>query len=100
MKHWHYSDVSTSTHGLMVCSACGKRITDGAYRYRETATAYVVHHRACSATDVAWRHLDNAKVVVIHRAQLRLIAYEEFRARWETSALDDEIEELRRQLTG
>lgn len=58
-KHWDYSDDAT-THscGLMKCCSCGKDITEGPFRWRETDAAYVTQHRTCSEGDPKWAALD------------------------------------------
>lgn len=56
--HWDYADTAGQRVGLMVCTACGRSIDSGQYRYRETEDAYLPQHRACSAQDPHWGLLD------------------------------------------
>lgn len=60
-KHWDYADAATSTTGLMVCTACRKKITEGQYRYRETEAEYLTQHRACCTADPMWAKMDKAE---------------------------------------
>lgn len=57
-KHWTYSDASICTAGVMVCNACRKPITEGAFRYiKDDSRGYVTQHKACSPDDPEWKQI-------------------------------------------
>jgi hypothetical protein len=95
MKKWNYTVAGRSSYGLMKCAGCGKQITDGQFRYRETDDAFVTQHRACSESDANWARMDEALARNTADARLKMAAFVEFRDRWQTDALDDAIDELR-----
>lgn len=58
-KRWTYSDASICTAGVMVCTACRKPITEGAFRYfKDDAKGYVTQHKACSLDDLEWKQIE------------------------------------------
>lgn len=90
---WQYLDDATGgQHGEMICTACRRPITEGAYRVRETAVAYVPQHRTCSADDPHWAALDRKPAKHLADRRGRLAAYLAFRDRGSESVLDKEIE--------
>ncbi|GGO89160.1 hypothetical protein GCM10011348_46260 [Marinobacterium nitratireducens] len=95
-KKWDYyiDDARTHSYGLMICSACGNKITKGEFRVRETEDAYITQHRSCSHTDGQWARRDAQRENRIRRAKDQLAAAIEFRDRWGTEALNDEIDDL------
>ncbi|MEB0133439.1 MULTISPECIES: hypothetical protein [unclassified Pseudomonas] len=60
-RNYDYADASYQLVGTMQCCACGKKITEGPYRYHETADAYVPCHRACCPDDKRWKELDDSE---------------------------------------
>ncbi|TLG91350.1 hypothetical protein FEM54_13505 [Pseudomonas edaphica] len=59
-RHYRYASAPNQQVGLMRCCACGKKITEGLYRYHETEDAYVPCHRACCPADPKWQEIDTA----------------------------------------
>jgi hypothetical protein len=57
-KRWDYSDASICTAGTMVCTACRKPITEGAFRYRQIDQGYLTQHKACSLDDLEWKLIE------------------------------------------
>lgn len=57
-KNWEYSDAAFNKCGLMICTACRKKIASGQFRYRETDEAYLSQHRECSSDDPQWAKID------------------------------------------
>lgn len=51
---WSYSNVDSSRHGTMQCATCGKKVSQGKYRYRMGRTGYVINHRECCLDDPYW----------------------------------------------
>lgn len=97
-KHWQYCNVSHGSHGTMRCTACGKRVTEGEYRVRETEDAFLVQHKSCSLQDPAWARRDAAELQRLRGYRDRLQAYEAFHAQWSEPALEEPIEDLRQIL--
>lgn len=60
-RHYQYVDVRYCQVGKMRCCSCGKKITEGQYRYHETENAYVPCHRSCCQKDPHWAVLDEAE---------------------------------------
>lgn len=83
-KDWCYSDASDTQVGLMICTACRKKIESGEFRYRETEEAYLPQHRSCCADDPGWKAVDEATA-----------AFERDRDRAMT---DDEIDALKEDI--
>jgi len=96
-KNFSYCDSKNSRHGRMVCYACGKPIMSGLYRVRYTDEAFITHHRACSLDDKHWAKLDAQKSNQLAYYEKRLAAFKEFREKWNTDALDEEIESMERE---
>jgi len=78
----------------MICRVCNKKIESGEYRYRETAKAFITHHRVCCADDPCWAKIDAEKALLDARNQRRLFAMKAFQEEWDVPELDDEIERL------
>jgi len=57
-KRWTYSDASITTAGTMVCTACRKPITEGAFRYRQNDAGFLTQHKACSLDDLEWKQIE------------------------------------------
>jgi hypothetical protein len=57
-KRWTYSDASICTAGTMVCTACRKPITEGAFRYRENDAGFLTQHKACCLDDLEWKLIE------------------------------------------
>jgi len=57
-KRWIYSDASITTAGTMVCTACRKPITEGAFRYRQNDAGFLTQHKACSLDDLEWKQIE------------------------------------------
>jgi hypothetical protein len=92
--HWRYADAASCKVGLMRCTYCGKRITAGSFRYRETEEAYLPQHRACSENDPKWAELDRENKIRTTRMRDMLTAAKAFREQWKVDDLDDLIESL------
>lgn len=69
-RHYYYADVRYQKSGTMQCCACGKKITEGPYRYHETTDAYVSCHRSCCPEDPKWLALDQEEQASIERRRL------------------------------
>lgn len=87
---WEYAQTPGQEVGLMICTSCQKKITEGQYRYRETEEAYLPQHRACSASDPKWAQLDSEAARNVAFNERRLKAYKAFVA--EFGEPDDLIE--------
>lgn len=61
-RHYNYASAPQYQVGKMRCCSCGKKITEGQYRYHETADAYVPCHRSCCPTDLKWAEMDALEV--------------------------------------
>lgn len=57
-RNYRYADAGSQICGKMQCCKCGKKITDGLYRYHETAEAYVSCHKACCPEDPQWLKIE------------------------------------------
>lgn len=53
-KHWIYSNTNSSSHGLMECCSCKKKIVSGDYRYYDAGEAYVCQCYRCGKNDQKW----------------------------------------------
>jgi hypothetical protein len=93
-KSFDYCNVSHSSHGLMKCALCGKKITEGDYRTREKPKAYVTWHRACCLEDPKWAQIEADRAT--HSERIRNMHADAivFRGKWGVSDLDELIEEL------
>ncbi len=91
--HWTYANKSWASYGTMRCTACGKQVTEGDYRVRETEEAYLVQHRACCENDPYWAKLDKEIIEQYESMKLRLAAFREFKKQWnvDIEEFDDEI---------
>lgn len=94
--NWYYSTLPGHTCGTMQCTACGKKVTVGEFRYRITSKAYLVQHRACSKDDPYWAKLDSERNERYQNMKVRLTAFIEFKAKWdvEIEEFDEEIEAM------
>lgn len=94
-KAWGYSDARCSGHGTMQCTACGKPITEGEYRYRQKSKGgdwgYVAQHRTCTLDDPRWAELDENRAASLEQQKALSRACREFREKWGVSELDDHI---------
>lgn len=94
-KSWDYSDAKHCSTGTMQCSQCGKKITEGEFRYRQKYKGgdwhYVQHHRACCLEDPMWMALDNLQATAHAQRKALSDACREFKARWGVDELDDYI---------
>lgn len=89
-KVWNYSTTPGQITGRMQCSACGKPIKAGQYRYRMGCAGYINQHRACSADDVRWLRMDQAAQKAADFEAERRAAFDEFVAKW--GPVDDLVE--------
>lgn len=89
-----YADAKNVHIGTMQCTVCGKQILDGQFRYSETKHGFSTQHRNCVTDDNAWKKLDAKANKLKENNLCRLAAYIEFRDKWGTNALDDEITQL------
>lgn len=98
-KKWDYSDAQSSSAGTMICTACGKKITGGRYRYRQKSKGYdwgyVAQHEACTTEDPKWAEMDAAQDRARIRYEAFMRACVEFRERWGVDDLDHYIQEPR-----
>lgn len=95
-KPWGYSCVGSSSHGLMRCHVCGKRITEGEYRYRATYkhfehTGYATGHRGCTTDDPMWVEIDAKRDAAEERSRAFIKACIDFKKKWGVDGLDDYI---------
>jgi hypothetical protein len=77
----------------MVCTACGRPIVEGQFRYRETEEAYLPQHRACSKEDKRWTQLDSERAKREEFDRLRREAFAIYCDKF--GVPDDLIEEMR-----
>lgn len=54
-KIWIYSTTEMSSHGVMRCCVCGKKIQHGRYRYYDSGEAYVTQCMYCGKKASNWR---------------------------------------------
>lgn len=97
-KLWLYSDAGTHTTGTMQCTACGKKIDSGQYRYREGRDGFINQHRTCSADDGQWWRIDQAAIVRADFDAKRRGAFAQFVAQW--GLPDDLVEEAQQSGQG
>lgn len=93
MGAWNHT--SGGMHGTMRCTACGKQVESGRYRYRQKSARgdwhYQVQHEACCPDDPTWAEWDRQnRLAAIKRVELSN-ACKEFKAKWGLSELDDYI---------
>lgn len=94
-RHYVYVALPWSSVGLMCCSCCGKKITEGQYRYFETEEAYVPQHRACCEDDPEWKQLDKEQAIREQQRSDMLADAIAFRDKWGVTDLNELIEELK-----
>lgn len=84
MKKWTYADASNGILvGTMKCNLCGKRVTEGQFRYRTNRVdEFIVQHRACCSEDGRWKYLDACAEHAANQEKWRRAAFDEFVARW------------------
>jgi hypothetical protein len=88
MRRYQYVHFRYCRVGKMRCCSCGKKITEGQYRYHETENAYVPCHRACCPNDPQWNVLDQADKDAAIRRQEFEIAVLAFYDKW--GPMDDD----------
>jgi len=95
-KKWNYSQTPGHTCGTMKCTACGKKVVSGQFRYRETKEAFLVQHRVCSKDDPHWAKLDIELQKRYESMKERLSAFLEFKTQWnvDIEEFDEEIESM------
>ncbi len=93
-KYTYVGDATSSHHGTMKCTVCGKSITEGAYRVSENDNGYHTQHRHCTEHDKEWKAIDAARERVLKDIEWRLSEFQKFKALWATDALDEEIEQM------
>ncbi|GKQ44406.1 hypothetical protein [Pseudomonas syringae] len=81
-RRYQYADTSYCSVGTMQCCACGKKITEGPYRYHETTDAYVPCHRICCEDDPKWLELDRQEQASIERRKLFEVDVLAFYDKW------------------
>lgn len=98
---WKYANAEDSLHGTMMCQKCEQKITSGEYRYKEMDhrfefVGYVSHeHKACADNgDAGWATREAERVEKSKRVAERLDAFRAFSEKWDTAALDEEIEDM------
>jgi hypothetical protein len=82
-KDWVYQEANGCTVGLMKCCSCGKKITEGEFRYYDAGEAYVCQCKACGGTDSRWIEKDRQQAA-------------RERKQWEEDARTDHIALLAR----
>jgi hypothetical protein len=97
-RSWNYASAENTRVGTMICTACRIPIENGEYRYRETEDAYLPQHRACSEQDEGWKFRDKQKAINIQKARQYLADCLNFRSKWLTDVLNDEIESTETEL--
>lgn len=94
-KGWDYCNAQSSRHGTMQCTACGKQITEGEYRYRQKSKGgdwrYVTQHRACAQEDSQWALLDAEREAALDRGKALSRACRQFQKEWGIDDLNDYI---------
>jgi hypothetical protein len=88
-RHYYYADARYQKSGTMQCCACGKKITEGPYRYHETTDAYVSCHRSCCPEDPKWLALDQEEQASIERRRLFEADVLAFYDKWGASDEED-----------
>lgn len=82
-KYWVYAEANSCTVGLMKCCSCGKKITEGEFRYYETEEAYVCQCKTCGGSDSRWIERDRQEAALVRR-------------QWESDARTDHVVLLQR----
>jgi hypothetical protein len=91
-KQYSYADAGNSITGTMRCTKCSKKVVEGEYRYRPTRDGFAVQHRSCVPEDPKWSSLDSRRAKQRQYQEDYLRACKEFKEKWGTSLLDEEIE--------
>lgn len=96
---WQYAKAEYMTCGRMICTVCNTQITQGQYRFREAFDDRGFHahaHRTCLPEGEQGHWVREEAEEVKRRSELRLYlnACKEFKEKWETTALDEEISDL------
>jgi hypothetical protein len=95
MGNWNYTEASGSSHGTMRCTACGKQVESGRYRYRQKSKrgdwGYQVQHEACCLDDSAWAAMDAQQIAHEKRMAELSAACAAFKKTWGVSELDEYI---------
>lgn len=89
-KHWVYAEANGCTVGLMKCCSCGKKITEGEFRYYETEEAYVCQCKKCGGSDNRWVERDRKRESLLREQWIE-------RARTEHTVLLSRIENAYRE---
>lgn len=87
----------------MICQLCGKRIEQGLFRYAMTYKGYEDHvyvcqHQECSKSDAGWVAYVATKHEAKRKMKERLKAFKEFKTKWDTIELDEDIEYMEESL--
>lgn len=90
-RHYSYEDAKTVGMGPMICATCREKIVAGQFRAYELTDSYVLQHRACSGHDPQWAVLDKKDSELNAWKRDYAAACREFKAKWNTGALDEEI---------
>lgn len=90
-RSYSYENAATVSLGRMICTTCHEKIFTGKFRSYELPDVYVVQHRACSDHDPQWAVLDKEEDERKAWRRDYVAACREFNAKWNTSALDEEI---------
>lgn len=98
-KKYSYAHTSYSHCGLMICSGCSKKITDGDYRYREGKDGYILHHRDCSQDDPQWNVIKKQREDAAKRYADMLREAIAFRDKFQVDDLDELIAVITSQPT-
>lgn len=90
-KKWdRYTNARQSQTGRMICCTCGKPITEGPYRYRETEHAFVNQHRHCAPPDdPAWAEIEAEQKARAEREREFASDVAALRKKWPGRCFDD-----------
>ena len=95
MGSWNHTYACGSSHGTMRCTACGKQVENGRYRYRQKSKrgdwVYQVQHEACCLEDSAWAAMDARQAAHEKRMAELSTACSAFKKTWVVSELDHYI---------
>lgn len=67
-KHWIYTEANGCTVGLMKCCSCGKKITEGEFRYYDAGEAYACQCKRCGGGDTRWIERDR-RIAALNQKQ-------------------------------
>lgn len=87
-KNYQYSSTPGTSHGQMICCACGKKIKEGRYRVREKPGEYVTTHESCCSDDPMWTVILERDAREAARRGRFIRACQEFREVWGVDDLD------------